>query len=228
VKRAVGLKTNLIPVLKKAKQRTCFACKQTGDKTSLLRLVVDSEGLIWPDFSAKLPGRGLYLCLEASCLKGMSDKRLGVLQRDFSPQSPQWEVLLKRMFDMLAQRLNQLLSSMKRSSTIGRDAVMHQMWNKKPLLIVFAADAGEAVLRQVQDAVDKRVVGEIKSAARVEIVISLLDANGLGQALGREKVSVVAFSTGTSLDKLQQICVWQRRIYDRMSQTNRENKVTNG
>ncbi|MDX8381379.1 MAG: DUF448 domain-containing protein [Ghiorsea sp.] len=215
-------------MLKKAKQRTCFACKQTGDKASFLRLVVDAEGIIWPDFSAKLPGRGVYLCLEEDCLKRMSDKRMGVLQRDFSPQSPQWEVLLERMFDMLAQRLNQLISGMKRGSTIGRDAVMHEMWNKKPLLVVFAADAGESVLRQVKDAVEKRVAGESKSAARVEVVVSLLDANGLGQALGREKVSVVAFSSKTSLEKLQQICVWQRRIYDRMSQTTRENKVTNG
>jgi len=212
---------------KKRAQRTCFACRQTEDKLSLLRLVVDDEGLIWPDLSSKLPSRGLYLCLQEKCLQAMSDKRLQSLKRDFSPQLPQWDMLQQRMFDMLSQRFVQLLNGVKRSAVIGRDAVMHQMWDKKALLILFADDAGDAVLRQVNDAVEKRDGGEMKSAKRATVIVSLLDAEALGSALGREKVSVVAFSEDNPLMKLQQICVWQQRLALLLGD-NKENKVTNG
>jgi len=227
VKRAGGLKTDLTMVQRKLAQRTCFACRKAEEKYALLRLVVDDEGVIWPDFSAKLPGRGVYLCLEEACLKKMSDKRLGVLQRDFSPQLPQWNVLQERMFDMLSQRLIQLLNGMKRSSVMGRDAVMHQMWDKKELLIIIASDAGDALVRQINDAVAKRAHGEMKSARRATTLVSLLDAQALGAVLGREKISVVAFPEGNPLVKLQQICVWQQRLKSLLA-SNRENKVTHG
>ena len=193
----------------------------------MLRLVVDEEGTIWPDFSAKIAGRGVYLCMGDTCLKALSDKRLGILQRDFSPQLPQWEVLQQRMFDMLSQRFRQLLNGMRRSAVIGRDAVMHQMWDKKKLLIIFAADAGDAVLRQINDAVEKRGQREMESATDAVVMVSLMDAKALGSALGREKVAVVAFSEDNPLAKLQQICVWQQRLVFCWG-TNRENKVTNG
>ena len=104
---------------------------------------------------------------------------------------------------------------------------MHQMWDKKPLLIMFAADAGEAVLRQVYDAVDKRAQGEMKSAEQAHVMVSTLNAAELGQALGREKVSVVAFTERGSLMKLQQCSIWQQKL-NRCCQMKRENKVTNG
>ncbi len=212
MKHAGGLKTNLSQQAKDKTLRTCVACKATHEKQDLLRLIVDGEGQIWPDFSAKLPGRGFYLCLEEDCLKKISDKRLGVLRRDFSPQLPQWEVLQQRIFDMLSQRLNQLLNGVKRQAVIGRDAVMHQIWDKKSLLIMFAADAGDALLRQVNDAMDKRALGEMKSAAQDKTIVSLLDAEALGSALGREKIAVVAFTEKSPLLKLQQISVWQQRL----------------
>ena len=193
----------------KRTQRTCFCCRKVLDKDVLLRLVVDDEGQIWPDFSAKLPGRGVYLCLEDVCLRKMSDKRLQVLRRDFSPQLPQWQVLQQRLSDMLGRRFKQLLSGMKRQAVIGRDAVMHQMWDKKPLLVLFASDAGDALLRQVNDAVAKREDGK---SLRTKVLVLELDAKALGLVLGREKVSVVAFLQASPQEKLWQLCVWQQHL----------------
>jgi len=207
-----GSKVNLGLPRKKHAERTCFACRKVQDKRHLMRLVVDEQGVIWPDLSAKLPGRGAYLCLEEHCLKKMSDKRLRVLRRDFSPQLPQWDVLQMRMFDMLSQRLLQLLKGMKRGAVIGRDAVMHQMWEKKPLLVLLASDAGDALVRQIHDAVQKRTQREATPARGATIMTSLLDAQALGAVLGRKKISVVAFFEDNPLQKLQQICVWQQRL----------------
>jgi hypothetical protein len=129
---------------------------------------------------------------------------------------------------MLSLRATQLMRSMKKRSVIGRDAVMHQMWDKKPLLIMFATDAGDAVLRQVKDAVEKREQGEMKSLARSKVLDSLLDSQALGLVLGREKISVVAFLRDNPVEKFQQFSVWQQRLAKVCGQTNRENKVTNG
>ena len=210
-------------------ERTCFVCRKTWAKAQLLRLVVDDEGQIWPDFSLKLPGRGIYLCMSESCLRGLSDKRLQILKRDFSPQLPQWQVLQQRMSDMLGLRIGQLMSAMKRRSAIGRDAVMHRMWDKDALLVLFAADAGEALVRQVQDAVKKRELGLIKSSSPSKVLVSMLDAKALGLALGREKVSVVAFLQSNPVEKFQQLCVWQQTLALVSGATEqKESKVTNG
>ncbi|MDQ6990067.1 MAG: DUF448 domain-containing protein [Mariprofundaceae bacterium] len=213
----------------KPSQRTCFACRSSQDKTILLRLVVDEQGLIWPDLLAKLPGRGVYLCMQNACLTKLSDKRLQVLKRDFSPQLPQLEALMYRLSDMLALRVTQLMKGMKKRSAVGRDAVMHQLWGKSPVLLMFAADAGAALLRQVKDAVAKRDVTCKKEAARTKVLVSTLDAQALGLILGRDKVSVVAFTKENPLAKLQQFCVWQEQLEKAgYCASNRESKVTNG
>lgn len=228
MKHVGGLKHS-IAVDAKRVQRTCFVCRKACNKTELLRLVVDAEGQIWPDFSQKLLGRGFYLCLEKVCLRALSDKRLQVLRRDFSPQLPQWVVLQQRLSDMLALRIEQLMLGMKRRSAIGRDAVMHRMWDKEGLLIVFAADAGSALVRQINDAVEKRENRNVYSSVSSQVLVSQLNAKALGLALGREKVSVVAFLQGNPVVKFQQLCVWQQRLTEVSSCANkRESKVTNG
>lgn len=196
----------------KPTQRTCFCCRKAFEKTALLRLVVDDEGQIWPDFSLKLPGRGAYLCMAESCLKNLSDKRLQILKRDFSPHLPQWQVLQARLSDMLALRVQQLMLGMKRRSAVGRDAVMHRMWDKEPLLVLFAVDAGDALVRQVNDAVLKRAEGRVSSSVSSKVLVSVLDAKALGLALGREKVSVVAFLRNNPVKKFHQLCVWQQTL----------------
>ncbi len=167
--------------------------------------------------------------MSESCLRALSDKRLQVLRRDFSPQLPQWQVLQQRMSDMLGLRIGQLMSAMKRRSAIGRDAVMHRMWDKDALLVLFAADAGEALVRQVQDAVVKRAQGSMKSAASSKVLVSMLDAKALGLALGREKVSVVAFLQGNPVEKFQQLSVWQQTLAQVSDVAKQKgSKVTNG
>jgi len=204
---------------KKESRRTCFCCRQQFAKDELLRLVVDDEGQIWPDFSSKLPGRGVYLCMSVSCLRSLSDKRLGALHRDFSPQLPQWQVLQQRLSDMLGLRVKQLLTSMKQRSAIGRDAVMHRLWDKEALLVLLAKDAGDALVRQVNDGVVKREEGQRRPSS-TSVLQSVLDAQSLGLALGREKVSVVVFLRNNPVEKFQQLCVWQQNLAEASECTN--------
>ena len=48
-------------------QRTCLACRTTGDKRELIRLVRLPDGRVEVDLTGKKPGRGAYICPEASC-----------------------------------------------------------------------------------------------------------------------------------------------------------------
>jgi predicted RNA-binding protein YlxR (DUF448 family) len=48
-------------------QRTCLACRTTGDKRELIRLVRTPEGRVEVDLTGKKPGRGAYICPQAGC-----------------------------------------------------------------------------------------------------------------------------------------------------------------
>src|ERR1700691_5519722 len=48
--------------------RTCVGCKARAAKSSLLRLVVDGDGIV-PDPQARQPGRGAYLHPSLSCFE---------------------------------------------------------------------------------------------------------------------------------------------------------------
>jgi uncharacterized protein len=48
-------------------QRTCVACRTTGAKRGLVRIVRNAEGGIEVDETGKKPGRGAYLCRARDC-----------------------------------------------------------------------------------------------------------------------------------------------------------------
>ncbi|MSQ31582.1 MAG: DUF448 domain-containing protein, partial [Dehalococcoidia bacterium] len=43
-------------------QRTCVACRRTGDQRTFVRLVRAADGAVQVDEAGKAPGRGAYLC----------------------------------------------------------------------------------------------------------------------------------------------------------------------
>jgi uncharacterized protein len=60
-------------------QRTCIACRQTGAKRGLVRIVRGTDGSITIDPSGKRSGRGAYLCHSPECWQAALTR--GVLQR---------------------------------------------------------------------------------------------------------------------------------------------------
>lgn len=199
----------------RASVRSCFACRKKDEKLSMLRLVVDDSGQIWPDLLAKAPGRGFYLCMDEPCLSSLNDKRLGVLRSKHKIVLPQWDMLQKSLLNILEQHITLQLTRLKPSAAIGRDAVMHQMWKNAEILLLMAEKAGQALVRQVMDAVKKRGEAGLKTTS----------LNGLPEAclvnvFQRGKMSVVALSVSKKTVKLQRYCVWYRRI--------KGSKVSNG
>jgi uncharacterized protein len=60
-------------------QRTCVACRQTGAKRTLVRLVRAINGSITIDPTGKRSGRGAYLCDQPECWQAALKR--GVLPR---------------------------------------------------------------------------------------------------------------------------------------------------
>ena len=54
--------------MSKTPQRRCVGCYEMKDKSSLIRVVSNENG-ISPDETKKAPGRGAYVCNNDACLK---------------------------------------------------------------------------------------------------------------------------------------------------------------
>lgn len=187
--------------------RSCIICRQVLPAAKMLRLIVDDEGQVWPDLLQQLPGRGAYHCMSDACLAATNDKRLQVLKRDFSVSLPQYQLLNERILHVLDMQCQRIFSRLRRSAATGRDAVMHRVWNNTPMLLFLANDAGDAVSRQVKDAIVKR-----EEAGHVATVVPVIDKDWLGRMLGRDQVVVAALDGSAVSKKLKQYCVWFRRM----------------
>ncbi len=177
----------------------------------MLRLVVDDEGQIWPDLLQKLPGRGVYLCMGQRCLGRLGDRQLQPLLAKFKVELPQWEQFKKRVEHALEKWLLQTFARLAAKVDVGRDAVMHRLWNNSPLLLFLAADAGDAVVRQVEAAVEKRA-----QAGYSSLTVQAYSRQWLGSMFGRDSVAVAAIdSSGTmavSAEKLERFCGWYANL----------------
>ena len=175
-------------------------------KTEMLRLVADA-GQFWPDLLQKAPGRGVYHCMSDGCLAAMNDKRLRLLMHTFDVSSLQWTELKQRIEHALERQLQLMFSRMRVKAVIGRDAVMHRLWNNAPLFLLLAEDAGGAIAGQIGDAVEKR-----RQAGQFSLLGKAPAAAWLGEMLGRERVAIAGFDLSAMAEKLNQYCAWYGRI----------------
>lgn len=67
---------------KKIPLRMCVSCRELKEKKAMLRVVKNSEGRIFIDFSSKAAGRGAYVCDNPECVKKLRKQR--ILNKVFS------------------------------------------------------------------------------------------------------------------------------------------------
>jgi len=58
-----------MPKRKHEPQRSCVACRRTGSKLELIRVVRTGACTLELDPRGRLPGRGAYLCREPACVE---------------------------------------------------------------------------------------------------------------------------------------------------------------
>lgn len=72
----------------RAPQRTCVACRESGEKRGLTRLVRAADGTVRHDPTGRLPGRGAYLCSQPACWEralGKGDALARALRASITP-----------------------------------------------------------------------------------------------------------------------------------------------
>lgn len=75
-----------MPSTKKIPLRMCVACREMKEKKNMLRIVKNSAGEVFIDFSGKAAGRGAYICSSAECVARLKKQKL--LNRAFSCDIP--------------------------------------------------------------------------------------------------------------------------------------------
>ena len=53
--------------------RKCIACRTSFPQKELLRIAVTKDGLLFDEYR-RLPGRGVYICRNESCVKTVFEK----------------------------------------------------------------------------------------------------------------------------------------------------------
>ncbi len=71
---------------KKIPLRKCIGCNEMKEKSALIRIVRNKEGVMNVDTNGKLPGRGAYICNRVECFDmAVKAKRL---ERSFKTKIP--------------------------------------------------------------------------------------------------------------------------------------------
>lgn len=192
------------------KQRSCLVCRKQVDKGELLRLVVDDEGQVWPDVMQKAPGRGAYVCTPGPCLTRLHERQFERAWKGRVMAAGQVVLLRQRLQHAMLQLCRQGFRRLRSSLEIGRDAVMHRMWKKAPLLVLLAPDAGGALHRQIEDACGKRQAAGLKTT-----LVIFGDSATLSDIVERDIVSVLALDDSPACASLRHYCL----VYGQLRET---------
>ncbi|MEO1562359.1 MAG: RNA-binding protein [Pseudomonadota bacterium] len=167
-----------------APERRCIVTRETGGKAGMVRFVLDPDGVVTPDISEKLPGRGMWVTATEKVLS-QAVKRNAFSSAAKKPAKIP-EDLAEMTGALLAKRLIELISLSRKAgkAMAGFDKVKA------------ALEYGEArILFQASDgsADQKR---KLRPPKGQNVFYDQLTADELGLAFGREHVIHAALLAG--------------------------------
>ena len=157
---------------------------ETGPKAGLIRFVVGPEETIFPDFAAKLPGRGIYVSADRGALEKAVAKRMFSRGAKRQVQIPDGLVdlveagLLKRLQDAIA------MARKAGKAIAGYEKVKIMLDREEARVLLQASDGSE------------RGKGKLSTPEGGKW-IGFLTADELGLAFGRDRVIHAAVAAGT-------------------------------
>jgi len=165
-------------------QRSCLACRETRDKGSLLRFVLAPDRTVVPDLQQKLPGRGVYTCIKASCLKQAALKKQ--FSRGFKGEvlGAEAENLVRQVAEKLEERIASYLCLANKGGKIvsGSDQVMDKLKKGGAGILFLATDISTDIGEKF------RAVAKLKGVR----CMALFTKDRLGELIGKELRSVLA------------------------------------
>lgn len=178
-------------------ERRCIVTLSHAEKDNLLRFVVSPDGIVVPDLSAKLPGRGLYVTPNRATLEHAIRKNV------FSRAAKRAVTIPPDLLSMLEtlhrKQIFGLLGLARRAGcvSIGTDTVTRTLRSGKAGLVFLASDASDATARDI-------IRLAATSPGNPPAVVTNFDAATLGNALGHGGILVtLAVQAGKYAQQVQ-------------------------
>lgn len=177
------------------RERSCIVARQAGDPARLIRFVLSPEGVVTPDFSERLPGRGAWVsCERAFVLRAAGE---GMFSRAFRraarlPDGVDADAFAAQIESGLRKRALAALGLARKAGAVapGFDLTVAMIRAGKAGLVLSAADAGH-------DGVSK--LESLKGALIYRRVFSTDEQSA---AIGRDGLVHAAIAAGEHADRL--------------------------
>lgn len=189
-----------------APERTCIYCRTPRTKNELLRFVLSPDRVLVPDLLGKLPGRGAYTCLTASCVRGAAEKKQ--FGRSFKGEVREADAagLIAQIRVRMEERIASYISLANKAGKVssGTDTVLEQMKGKAPGFLFVAADISTDIGQKIIFQADKTGVD----------YCTLFDKEKLGALIGKEMRVVVAIEVSGFVSPLKQETAKLRNFFE--------------
>ncbi len=181
---------------KEEPKRTCIGCRESLEKSKLLRFVLAPDGTVVPDLVNKLPGRGAYTCLKASCIYKACERNQ--FSRAFKTNVPDADPgalqawVIRSMEDRIASYL--ALANKAGKVVSGSDMVAEMLKRKVSVkkIIFLATDISEDIGNRLRGLADLHGVEHV----------TLFTKDYFGELLGKGLRSVVAVQGAGFVDTM--------------------------
>jgi len=140
--------------------RTCIGCRRRLPREVGVRLVRDAQGVVWPDLSGRLPGRGAHLCPSLGCFE-LACERQSFQRALGAPVRPEELAgLVARLVEGGLSQIRALLATAARAGWLhpGRDAVREAVLAGQAALVLLAEDGSSALGDEIRGLTERRGV----------------------------------------------------------------------
>ena len=180
--RGIRTKRNTEP------ERKCIVLGSSHPKEELIRFVLCPKGVVTPDLSEKLPGRGIWISARSECLLEAINKNL--FSRAAKVQATIPDNLLELIENLLVKKVIDTISLARRGGQVvsGFEVVKGALISGKAQILIQASDGSE------------RQLGKLRSPEGKNVYFKCLNQKELGLAFGRD-YAIHAALTGGGLTK---------------------------
>lgn len=190
-------------------QRTCVGCRLSRNRSDLLRFVLSPQQQLLVDYRQKLPGRGVYTCVDPSCVVRAVERKqfhraLKVEKLDLDKAA-----LVTRIAAEILQKIENLLGMARKSAQVvsGGEMVLNGLKTGGTYaLVVMSQDISEGVAGKILRAAQKNNVD----------IFQALSKERMGKILGKGERSVAALVPGQLANAIRH----EIQSYKRMSREN--------
>jgi predicted RNA-binding protein YlxR (DUF448 family) len=181
-------------------ERRCIASRETRPRYGLIRFVVGPDDVVVPDFSERLPGRGMWVSAERAALDLAVRKNLFARAAKRAVRVP--PDLAAQVEAGLARRLVDFVALARRAgaAVAGREKVLDRLRAGRAAILIQAADGSEREKRALRppEGEDTHVTslfsGELGMAfGRDRVIHAALDGGGLAERVRVEALRLRGF-----------------------------------